>query len=232
MSLQAAETLLHRQSFNTILVKATNTSSVAPLASEISAIYGSGATVITTQQLAQTAASIVGGISTLLLVIAGISLLVAAIGIMNIMLMAVMERTHEIGIMKSIGFKSRDVLAVFLTQAMMIGFIGGIIGILIGATVSYGLAAVASSASSASSGQGSSTSGGAVVVGGGPRGGAAVARSTPASSSGAGFTFTPLLTVSTIIESMLVAIIVSVLAGIYPAWRASQMQPIEALRSL
>ncbi|MDE1768541.1 MAG: ABC transporter permease [Candidatus Micrarchaeota archaeon] len=230
MSLQAAEELLHRPSFNTMLVKATNTSSVTALTNQISAVYGSSASVFSTQQLAQTAASIIGGISAFLLVVAGISLLVAAIGIMNIMLMSVMERTHEIGIMKSIGFKSRDVLVIFLTQAVMIGFIGGIIGIVFGTGVSFVLASASSSSPSPSS---SSTSGGSAVAARGSGGGVFVrGGAASSSSSSSGFSFSPVLTVQTILTALLVAILVSVIAGIYPAWRASQMQPIDALRQL
>lgn len=238
MSLPAAEAILHRSSFNTILVKATNASTVTPLSNQISDIYGSNARVTNTQQLAATASSIVGAISDLLLVIASISLLVAAIGIMNIMLMSVLERTHEIGIMKSIGFKDSDVLTVFLMQAIMIGMVGGIIGIIIGAGVSYGLASLASGAgsssntttsSSASSGSSFRSSGG---PGGAGAGGGGFAASSSSSSSSSTLAFTPLLTIGTILEALFVAVLVSVIAGIYPAWRASQMQPIEALRNL
>ncbi len=225
MSLSASEALLHRSSFNLILVKASNASSVAALSSQITAIYGSNARVVTTQQIAQTAASIVGSISVLLLVIAGISLLVAAIGIMNIMLMAVLERTHEIGIMKSIGFKSRDVLTIFLVQALMIGLIGGIIGILVGASASYGLA-YAASASSSSGSSGPTTT---TIA---PRGGGGGTVVGSSQSSGSSFSFSPVLTPSTVLVALLVAMIVSVIAGLYPAWRAAKMEPIEALRSL
>jgi ABC-type antimicrobial peptide transport system permease subunit len=227
MSLPAAEAILHKSSFNEMLVKANNISSVTALSTQISDIYGSGARVLTTQQLAQETSSIVGGITILLLLIASISLLVAAIGIMNIMLMAVLEKTREIGIMKSIGFKSNDVLMVFLVQAVLIGIIGGIIGILVGAAASYGLAAVASSSSAPSN----STVGPAPPSGSTFRagGGAAFSRST---SPGSSFSFSPLLTVTTVAEAILVAVIVSVIAGIYPAWRASKMQPIDALRQL
>ncbi len=229
MSLPAAEAILHRSSFNTVLVKATNTSTVTPLSNQISAIYGSGARVTNTQQLAQTASSIVGAISALLLVIASISLLVAAIGIMNIMLMAVLERTHEIGIMKSLGFKDRDILLVFLVQAVMIGLIGGIIGIILGTGVSYGLAGLASSGGGGASNTTTTAPPGGTFRGGG---GATFGGGGPGSSSGSSLSFTPLLTVSTIIQALFVAVLVSVIAGIYPAWRASKMQPIDALRAL
>lgn len=237
MSQTAAQTILHKQSFNEIFVKATNVSGVGPLTTELDNLYGNNARVLSTQQLASTINSVIGGISTLLLLIAGISLLVASVGIMNIMLMSVMERTHEIGIMKSLGFKGRQVLAVFLSQALLIGVIGGIIGIIAGAAASYSLAALASHASSPSnSTTAAAPSGGATFrAGGGGSGNAQFssgAASSTSSSSSSSLSFSPVLSITTIAEAMLVAIIVSAISGLYPAWRASKMEPIDALRQL
>ena len=61
--------------------------------------------------------------------IAAISLLVAGIGIMNIMIVSLIERTREIGILKAIGMKSRTVLTIFLGESMIIGLIGAVVGI-------------------------------------------------------------------------------------------------------
>jgi putative ABC transport system permease protein len=63
-----------------------------------------------------------------LVVIAAIALVVASIGIMNTMLMSVMERTHEIGVMKAIGAKSSDVLSLFLLESSMVSLVGGVAG--------------------------------------------------------------------------------------------------------
>lgn len=247
MSIPAAESLLHKTSFNEILVTAKNASSVTPLTNLISDIYGSNARVINTQQLASTASSITGSITILLVVIAGISLLVASIGIMNIMLMAVMEKTHEIGIMRSIGFKSKDVMLVFLFQALIIGIVGGVAGIVVGTGASYSLALASSSASSsasAASAASAAPAGGARFAagsgggfggagGGGFAGGGSGFRSSSSSaSSGVSISFSPVVSPGLVAEALLVAVIVSVLAGLYPAWRASQMQPIDALRQL
>ena len=254
MSLPAAESLLHKTSFNELLVEAKNASGVTPLTTLLTDIYGSNARIINTQQLATTAASITGSITILLVVIAGISLLVAAVGIMNIMLMSVMEKTHEIGIMKSIGFRNIDVMRVFLFQALIIGLIGGILGILVGAGASFGLsaAATAASSSSPSSSSGSlgtgasgaagggatfrTSSGNSGFAGGGARGGGSTTfvagGGASASSSSSSLSFSPVISPALIAEALFVAVFVSMIAGIYPAWRASKMQPIDALRQL
>jgi ABC-type antimicrobial peptide transport system permease subunit len=254
MSLPAAELMLHRTSFNIILVKANSTNNVTALTTLLTSIYGTNARVLSTQQLAETASSIIGSLTLFLVVIAGIALLVAAVGIMNIMLISVLERTHEIGIMKSLGFKNTQVMSIFLFQAMLIGILGGIIGVAAGAGASYGVAylishigsgtsastatASSSTAASRSSSSSRSFSGGSGEAGGAPPSGGfsggsgSGAPSGSSTSSSSSLSYSPVLTLSTIIEAMLVAIIVSALAGIYPAWRASKMEPIEALRQL
>jgi ABC-type antimicrobial peptide transport system permease subunit len=247
LSIQSAEILLHRTSYNLILVKATNTSSVNALSSLITTIYGSKARILTTQQLLETTASIIGSISLLFAIIAGVSLLVAAVGIMNIMLIAVFERTHEIGIMKSVGFKSRHIMTIFLIQAMMIGFLGGIVGIIVGAGASYVVAGVFTHASSSTSSASTTGSSGAAAAGssggatyrsggeGGFSGGGSTAGASAGSTGGFGsssLSYSPVFTPITILAAVLVAVIVSIIAGIYPAWRASKMEPIDALREL
>ena len=84
---------------------------------------------------------IFGIITTVISLIAGISLLVSGIGIMNIMLVTVTERTKEIGIRKAIGAKRLDVLAQFLIEAVIICLIGGGIGIVLGIGIAFAVAA-------------------------------------------------------------------------------------------
>jgi macrolide transport system ATP-binding/permease protein len=87
--------------------------------------------------------SVITTLAILLGAVAAVSLLVGGIGIMNIMLVMVMERTHEIGLRKALGAKRSDILIQFLIESVLICFLGGIIGILFGAFISYMLSTFA-----------------------------------------------------------------------------------------
>jgi putative ABC transport system permease protein len=93
-------------------------------------------TIFDQSQLLETANAISGTLTLLLGGIASISLIVGGIGIMNIMLVSVRERTREIGIRKAVGARRRDILAQFLIEALTLSGIGGLIGIAVGLTVS------------------------------------------------------------------------------------------------
>ena len=94
-------------------------------------------------QLLNTFSSVSGLLSLLLAGIASISLVVGGIGIMNIMLVSVRERTREIGIRKAIGARGRDILAQFLIEALTLSMLGGLFGILAGVVVSAVIGAIA-----------------------------------------------------------------------------------------
>ncbi|HEX8941020.1 MAG TPA: ABC transporter permease [Candidatus Limnocylindrales bacterium] len=100
-------------------------------------------TILDQSQLLGTVNSVSGILTVLLAGIASISLLVGGIGIMNIMLVSVRERTREIGIRKAIGARGRDVLAQFLIEALAISVVGGVAGIAIGIVGSFAIGAIA-----------------------------------------------------------------------------------------
>jgi putative ABC transport system permease protein len=125
--------------------------------------------------------------------IATVSFLVGGIGIANTMLMNVMERTREIGIMKATGATKWDVVKIFLVEAGVIGTVGGIIGILMGYAISMGINIAADT------------------------------------YLGEGVLHT-VVTPAIALLALAFSFIVGLLSGIYPAYRASKLDPVEALR--
>ena len=100
-------------------------------------------TVFSQQDLLTTFQSITGILTIFLGGIAGISLLVGGIGIMNIMLVSVTERTREIGLRKALGARKRDILIQFLTESSLLSLIGGVIGIMLGWLISFAVGQIA-----------------------------------------------------------------------------------------
>jgi putative ABC transport system permease protein len=152
-------------------------------------------TIQSQQDFLNTFNQIAGTFTLLLGAVAGISLVVGGIGIMNIMLVSVTERTREIGIRKAVGARRRDILTQFLVEAIVVSVLGGAIGIAIGT----GLAALISQVQVP--GNGGATSNLQTQVG-----------------------------LDSIMLAFFVSAAVGLFFGIYPATRASRLNPIEALR--
>jgi ABC-type antimicrobial peptide transport system permease subunit len=119
-----------------------------------------------------------------------LAVFIGAVGMLNTMLMSVLERTREIGVLRSLGWRRRQVLAMILKESLALGVIGGICGIPLG----LGL--------------------GSLVDAGGIWGGA----------------IKPLYTPQLFTRAVVVAMVTGVIGGLYPAWRATRMRPVEALR--
>src|ERR1019366_3628242 len=90
-------------------------------------------------EMRETTDAIFGTLSLLGIAVAGISLLVGGVGVMNIMLVSVAERTREIGIRMSIGARERDILVQFLVEAVVLTLIGGVLGIVVGSLGAVGI---------------------------------------------------------------------------------------------
>lgn len=129
-----------------------------------------------------------------LAIIAAISLIVGAIGIANTMFTSVLEKTKEIGIMKSIGATNLDIMLLFILTSAMYGVVGGILGVLLGGAISETLG---------------SYIGIAMIRGGG----------------------NSALSVGLAVYGVALAIGISVISGFFPAYRASKLKPVDALRS-
>ncbi len=131
--------------------------------------------------------AIIGAVTVFLSAIAAISLIVGGIGIMNIMLVTVTERTREIGLRKAIGARRRDILVQFLIEAMTLSLLGGLIGIVVGASGATAIGKLVEN-------------------------------------------FNPVVAPGAVLMAVGFSMAVGLFFGLYPAWRASRLNPIEALR--
>jgi putative ABC transport system permease protein len=182
-----------------VVVKATDADKVEQVKNNVTltlrelheTVEGADDFTVTSQQDSLDAATEVSDTLTIFLGgIAGISLAVGGIGIMNIMLTTVTERTHEIGLRKAVGAKRQDILLQFLIESMVLSLLGGLIGVAFG----WGISSLI----------------GQVQFG--------------------GSTITPVVSLDSILLATFFSVAVGLFFGIYPATRASKLQPVEALR--
>jgi putative ABC transport system permease protein len=149
--------------------------------------------VANTTEIASAFGIVTGTLTAMLASIAGISLVVGGVGIMNIMLVSVTERTREIGIRMAVGARPQDILMQFLVEAMLLSLVGGIIGVTLGILGSVGLTMAINAISS-------------------------------------GRDWPIIVNHWAAVVSLIFSACVGVGFGFYPAWRASRLDPIDALR--
>ncbi len=236
VSLSTGQSILHTNAYTGVVVVATSADTVNQVTTELTNQFGSTIRVTAVTSILSTIQAITGGIGTILGSISGISVLVAFIGIMTTMFTTVIERTKEIGILKAIGYSSGNILSVFLVEALVTGFVGGVIGAGLGVAVSYIIVSFFNSGlGSGGFGGGGAGGGGAGGFGGltgfGGGGGGTAARATAAATNPvAGLTIIPAISPELILLAIGLASAVGMLAGLLPAWRASRLTPVEALR--
>ena len=196
-----------------VKLKSSDNATITSVSKAITDHFSNQVSVVSSTAVLSILSSVFSIIQLFLAGIAAISLLVAGIGIMNIMIVSLIERTREIGILKALGMKSRTVLLIFLGESVIIGLIGAVIGIALG----WGLANVVA----------------IIFSGGGPFAGIGGNQATTGGGFGAGgggMTISPVLTPTVFIGALAFGIGVSVIFALYPAWRASKLKPVDALR--
>jgi putative ABC transport system permease protein len=133
ITLDAANSLMNKGSrYDGIVVIAKNADLVDEAESEIRKLYGNDIGITSAQAILKTVREFTSGITSFLLSIAVVALLVSAVGIITTLYTSVTERTREIGTMKAIGAQNRDILSLFLSEAIMIGVLGAGVGIVAG----------------------------------------------------------------------------------------------------
>jgi putative ABC transport system permease protein len=183
-----------------LLVEAANPKAVPDVSDEVAqilrtrhrtAIGADDFTILTQQDFLSTASTITNVLTIFLGGVAAISLLVGGIGIMNIMLVSVTERTREIGLRKAVGAHKADILIQFLAESSVLSLVGGVIGIILGYAIAIGVGQIAKASNAA---------------------------------------ITPSIGIDIILIATLFSTAVGLFFGLYPANRAANLEPVEALR--
>jgi len=204
--LERAKSFFNTTETSTIVVQVeqSDEESIAQTSKKIEDAFDSQILVVSSASIYKTISSVMDQVQVLMTGVIAISLLVAGVGIMNIMIISLMERTREIGIMKAIGMKDGTVLAIFLSESLIMGLVGTLSGIGFGYLLALGVNNL-----DLLGGMISSATEGTVM---------------------SGIPSTPILTTTNLLSALFFGIAVSILFGIYPAWRASRLEPVDALR--
>jgi len=207
-----ARLTLKLTSYSGAYVIADSPDVVATVQENVQNYFGTNVRIMGAQAMLETVQSITGQLTLFMGGIAAVSLFVAGVGITNTMFVSIMERTREIGILKAIGYKAGNILTMFLAEASLTGIVGGILGTITGSLLSFVLSGGIGGIRIGTPGMGTP----------GMMGGA----SRASSSMG----FTPAITSELLIFSLLFPIGISIVAGLYPAWRASRLNIVLALK--
>jgi len=195
LSERASEVLVSRAMSAVTITRVEAGASISEAKDAINVAIGlqeSSGTPISIQEVADEIQGTLSLIETVLASIAAVALIVGGVGLMNTMYTAVLERTREIGILKSVGARDGQVMTLFLVDSGLMGLIGGVLGLILGSTLSL---------------LGSRLLGPSLGVG----------------------SFTPIIDGWLISGVLVFSFVLGALSGVWPAWRASRLNPVDAL---
>jgi putative ABC transport system permease protein len=191
-SLTTLQNLTNAQGKLTIVaVKIDSNANATQVANAITNAYPTELDTTTATQQATLMDKSMSGINTASAAISVLAIVIGGIGIINVMIMSVFERTREIGVLKAVGWKSSDILIMILGESIILTLVAAVVGILLGYIGSEGLLAFFSST-------------GSVIK--------------------------PVFSLDIVVRAFVIALVVGIIGGIYPAYRASRLPPTEALR--
>lgn len=183
---------------------------IEELSDELYTIYGGNIGILTLNGMIDSVNSALVVVTAFLAAIAAISLIVAGIGIMNTVTITLMERKHEIGILKSLGMKNRTLLRTFLIEIFILAFIGILLGIFLGIIISYSTIFFIQGRMQANEGLLSQLS----------------------ETSPLNIEFYPIFTLQHILLTSLFGLVISLLFAYFPAKKAAKLVPISAIRQI
>ena len=216
ISIEYVKALLRSSGYTVILVKAESIEDIDKITELIGYVFGGRANVTSMKQITETVVSIISQINLLLLGIAGTSFIAAGLGTFNIMMISVLERVREIGILKALGMKDKGVLILYITQGLLLGVFGSLTGLGLGSVMAYALPAVLAGGFGSASGQ--------------PSGTGSVRPTGMGQASAMMASYTPVISSTYLGIAIALSIVVTLLSSAYPAWKASRLSPVEALR--
>ena len=188
----------------TVVLKNSNNDTVSKVSEAITNYFKGQVTVESSVAIINTIRSAIASTDVVVVGIAAVSLLVAGVSIMNIMIVSTIERTREIGILKAIGYRPKQIMGMFLSEAALTGVVGGITGLMLGYVLSFLM--------------GGELAGSTISFGRGGPGG------------GGGAAIVPVFSTGLIVFALTFPVLLATAAGLYPAWRASRLNPVVALK--
>jgi len=221
ITLNDAQNITNQQGLVTqILVKCVDSNEVSDISNAISSSI-SGVRVTVSAGMVSQASSMLNTLSLFFAIIGLVALFAGSFGVVNTMFMSVTERTREIGTLKAIGARDSVILKIFMAEAILIGLIGGGAGVIAGTVLSYVFPLFTRGILGVTQG----VTQGTPFGGGGPFGGGRTDFSRMSNVN-----ITPSIEPLNIALCFSLGALVGILSGIYPAWRAARMKPVEALK--